>query len=72
LAPFAHSPIEKLGAATRPLPSRIAGLISPSVLAKRATKIAARLEDLTGERARKRRCVEIIVKHLLDEHTHAA
>ncbi len=72
VAPLPHPPIETIEAATRALPSRIAGLISPAVRAASSARIAARLEDISGERARQRRCVEIVATHLLEEHTNAA
>lgn len=72
MAPLPHPPNETIEAATRALPTRIAGLVSPTVLAAREARIAARLGDLSGERARRQRCVEIVANHLLEEHTNAA
>lgn len=72
VARIAHPPNETFEAATRALPSRIAGLISPAVLAARAKRIAVRLEDLSGERARRQRCVEIVASHLLEAYTNDA
>ena len=47
VAPLPQPPIETIEAATRALPSRIAGLISPAVRAASSARIAARLEDIS-------------------------
>jgi hypothetical protein len=71
VAPLPHQPNETIEAATRALPSRVAGLISPAVRSASASRIAARMEDLSGERVRRQRCVEIVANHLLEEHSNA-
>ena len=63
-------PRAKAVRAATALPSWLAALVNPDVLAERESLIAERLADLVGERVRRRRCAEVVAAHLLEVQEH--
>lgn len=49
-------------------PSRIIALVNPLVMAERAKRIDARMQDTTAATVLQRRCAEVVAAYLLDTH----